>query len=398
MNAHEGREFSRDAKTLAKQVPVPSGSLPTARGAALRRAAGLLGALIVVVVAAVVLAAVIMNLRSAREKPGSPMPAVAATATPLASPSASNSAQIAFPDATLLAGTYGGMLYRIEAGRVSGAPVEVCHSQPVLALRVSPSGRSVLVICAGQSDGQAVVLDAATLAQRAGPLPVVAHDDVAAWAPDERSIALLQTGSCDPRAPVCSVRLVLWDLGSGRTRVILPDEPLTFNLRWTVLGLSVSFPQGRQRGTVLWDGQAWHEYSARRLWLADASGRALLVEAGAGSIGGQVWERDGGQERALTASITDTEWPLALDGDRAIVWREQPPGGVRELVIYRGQQVERTISVTGICLSAQQIDRWLLCTTGGRSALAYSLDANQFAREPIAGLNAFYVIAAVPKK
>jgi hypothetical protein len=388
MNTYEDRELAREIKTLAGQIPIPAGTVPQARGSTVARAVNLAGAM-VVLVAAVGVASAIANLRASQQD-GVGNPAASSSAPPTAP------VAIAFPETALLAGTSDGFVYRIEGGQISGAPVNVCNSQSVLGLRLSPTGRSVLVICWGRNDGQVMVLDSTTLARRAGPLPAMPRDDVAAWAPDELSIAVLQSGSCEPPAPVCSVHLVLWEIASGATRVIRPDETLTFNVRWTSLGLSVSFMQPPQPGTLVWDGQAWRSYSDRRLWIADTGGRALLVQAGAGSIGGQVWERQGTQERQLSVSPTDTEYPVALDGDRALVWRDQPPGGA--MVIYRGQQIERIVPVQGLCSSAQLVDRWLICGDSGSAALAYSLDSNQFARQPITGLNRFNVLIPVPKK
>jgi hypothetical protein len=177
--------------------------------------------------------------------------------------------------------------------------------------------------------------------------------------------------------------------------VIRPDEPLTYNVQWTALGLSVSFPRPNQ-GTYVWDAHTWARYSEHALGLADASGRALLVDAPIGSFGGRVWERENGQEGQLTASLTDNEYPLALDGDRAIVWRETPFTNNGVFVVYRGQREEREVS-GGTCLAAQQIDRWLVCTTSGSAALAYSLDANALVQKPITGLARFYTLVALPK-
>jgi hypothetical protein len=230
---------------------------------------------------------------------------------------------------------------------------------------------------------------------RPGSQPVVPRDDVAAWAPDERSIALLQLGKCEPLAPVCSVHVSLWDLASGTTRTIRPDEGLTFNLRWTGAGLSVSLPQGALQGTLVWDGQSWTKYSPHRLWIVDASGNALLVEASTGSIGGKVWKRTAGQEQLLTVA-SNVEWPLGLDGDRSIVSRDAPPAvGV---VTYRPGQAERVVSAPSACLAAQLLDRWLICTNSGTAALAYSLDSNAVARQPITGLASFTALGALPKK
>jgi hypothetical protein len=223
--------------------------------------------------------------------------------------------------------------------------------------------------------------------------PVIPRDDVAAWAPDERSIALIQPGKCDPQVAVCLVHVALWDVASGTTRVIRPDEALTMNLRWTSAGLSVSIPQGALQGTLVWDGQAWTSYSPHRLWIVDASGNALLVEAPTGSIGGRVWKRVAGQEQLLTPG--GVEWPLGLDGDRSIVARDQPPAVA--VVTYRAGQTEQVLPAPGFCLAAQPWDRWLVCTTIGSAALAYSLDANSFARQQITGLSSFTALAALPK-
>jgi len=390
MNSYDDRELARELQALAVQIPVPEGSLPARRGSPLSRALTLAGAIAVLIVAIAVGAAV-NTLRSEKEN-SSP----ATTPTPsVASASPSPSAAIPFPDYSLIAGTIDGLVYRIEAGQVRGSPVDACHGQAVLALHLSSSARSVLVICGGTTQGQALVLDAATLAQRAGPLPVLPRPDVGAWAPDERSIALIQEGVCDPQAPVCSVHLILWDLASGSTRVIRPDEPLMGNVQWTVLGLSISFPRQSQIGTVIWDGQSWNRYSERALRVADASGRALLVEGPIGSFGGRVWEVIGGQEVALNTS--GSEYPLGLDGDRAIVWRETPFRNTNAVVVYRGQQEERQVAAEQFCIEAHQIDRWLICTTSGSAALAYSLDANVFAQQPITGLGRFNVLVALPR-
>lgn len=317
--------------------------------------------------------------------------AVTATATP--SPSV---ALVAFPDVTLVAGTSDGMLYRISGGHVVGSPVRACSggTATVLALRPAPSGQSVLVVCGGTTIGVAVLVDIPGMTVRSVSQPVIPRDDVAAWAPDERSIALIQPGKCDPPS-VCSVHVSLWDPASGATRVIRPDEPLTMNLRWTSAGLSVSIPQGPLQGTFVWDGQAWTSYSPHRLWIVDASGNALLVEAPTGSIGGRVWKRVAGQEQFLTVGAS-VEWPLGLDGDRSIVARDQAPGvGV---VTYSAGQAELVVPAPGFCLAAEPWDRWLICTTIGSAALAYSLDSNAFARQQITGLGSYTAIVALPKK
>jgi hypothetical protein len=317
--------------------------------------------------------------------------AVTATATP--SPSG---ALVAFPDVTLVAGA-DGMVYRISGGQVVGSPVRACSggTGTVLALRPAPSGQSVLVVCGGTNTGVAVLVDIPGMMVRSVSQSVIPRDDVAAWAPDERSIALIQPGKCDSGAPVCSVHVALWDVASGATQIIRPDEALTMNLRWTGAGLSVSLPQGALKGTLVWDGQAWTTYSPHRLWIADASGNALLVEAPSGSTGGQVWKRIGGLEQLLTVS-SNVEWPLGLDGDRSIVSRDQPPSV--GLVTYRAGQTERVVSAPGLCLAAQPWDRWLICTTSGSAALAYSLDSNAFARLQITGLGSYTALVPLPKK
>ena len=384
MNSYEDRELAREMQALAGQISVPAGSLRARSGSRIGRALTVAGA-VAVLVAAIAVGAAINNLRSQRDNSG-----VATTPSPSPSPSTG----IAFPDYTLIAGTSNGFLYKIDAGQVRGSPVDVCHGQAVLAMHVSSTARSVLVICGGRTEGQAVVIDSATLAQRAGPIPVLPRPDVGAWAPDERSIALLQEGICDPQAPVCSVHVLLWDLASGSTRVIRPDEPLTFNVQWTALGLSISLTQSPQSGTLIWNGQTWTQYSKHALWIADTNGRALLVEASTGNLFGRVWEANAGQEVALGTGAA--EFPLGLDGDRAIVWRETPFTNSGTIVVYRGQQEERQVPAD-LCLSAQQIDRWLVCTNSGAGALAYSLDANAFARQPITGLGRFFALVALPK-
>jgi hypothetical protein len=275
--------------------------------------------------------------------------------------------------------------------------MRVCVGGTVLAIRVAPSGQSALVICGGINAGLAVLIDIPGLVVR-GSQPIVAREDGAAWATDESSVALLQPGRCDPQAPVCAVHVALWDVKRGTTHVIRPDEALVMNLRWTSLGLSISIPQGPQQGTLIWDGQVWTTFSPHRLWLVDAAGTALLVDAQTGSTGGQVWKRVAGQEQPLTFAF-NVEYPLGLDGDRAIVFRDQPPTGT--VVIYRPGQAETLVTAPGLCLAAQPSGRWLICTTGGSAALAFSLDANAFAQQQIAGtgtgLGAFTALAALPK-
>ncbi len=392
MKSFEDRELARELQALAVQITVPAGRLHARRGTALGRALTVAGA-VAVLIAAVVVGAAINNARSAKDNAG-----VAATPTPAVTSTASPSAAIPFPDYSLIAGTINGLVYKVEGGQVRGSAADVCHGPPVLAMHLSSSARSVLVICGGATEGKAVVLDTATLAQRWGPIAVMPRMDVGAWAPDERSIALLQQGVCDPLAPVCSVHVLLWDLASGTTRVVRPDEPLTYNVQWTALGLSVSFPQPPHLGTYVWDGQTWTRYSEHALALADATGRALLVDGPLGSLGGRVWERENGQERQLTASLTDSEFPLALVDASAVVWRDGPglgPNG--PFVTYQGQQVTHTVPSQGFCLSAQQVDRWLICTNSGSPALAYSVDANAIALQPITGLARFNVLVALPK-
>ena len=71
--------------------------------------------------------------------------------------------------------------------------------------------------------------------------------------------------------------------------------------------------------------------------------------------------------------------------------------GFAQAAAERRQQEEREISAEHFCNAAQQIDRWLVCTTSASVALAYSLDANAFARQPITGLSKYNVLAALPK-
>ena len=106
-----------------------------------------------------------------------------------------------------------------------------------------------------------------------------------------------------------------------------------------------------------------------------------------------MWKRQGDTEVPLTASLTDSEYPLALDADTVVVWRDVPPGGA--LVIYRGQTVERVIATDGFCDAAQQVGRWVVCSSSGSAALAYSLDTGQIARQQIAGVNRFNALAVV---
>jgi hypothetical protein len=403
MKNDDDREISRELKALGGQIPVPSASLRARRGS-IRKAFVAIAVAVAAVILAVALGSAITRLRSSQENPASATgvssssptasaTAVTATATP--SPSV---ALVAFPDVTLVAGTSDGMVYRISGGTVVGSPVRACPggTGTVLALHPAPSGQSVLVVCGGTTTGVAVLVDIPGMTVRSVSQPVIPRDDVAAWAPDERSIALIQPGKCDPPS-VCSVHVSLWDLASGTTRVVRPDEPLTMNLRWTSAGLSVSIPQGGPplQGTFVWDGQAWTSYSPHRLWIVDASGNALLVEAPTGSIGGRVWKRVAGQEQFLTVGAS-VEWPLGLDGDRSIVARDQPPGV--SVVTYRAGQAELVVPAPGFCLAAQPWDRWLICTTIGSAALAYSLDSNAFARQQIAGLGSFTALAALPKK
>jgi hypothetical protein len=393
MKSYDDRELARELSALAGQIPVPSVQLRAHR----RQAAGgllTLAGVVAAVILALVLGTTLTYLRSSQENGAAATPLPSATATASPTPSAS-AAQVAFPDATLFAGTNSGMLYRISGGQVVGDSVRVCAiGESVLAIQPAPGGQSLLVICRGATVGHAVVVDAATMATRASQ-PVVERDDVAAWAPDGQSVALLQLGVCDPQAPVCSVHVSLWDVNRGTTRVIRPDEALTSNVRWTSVGLSVSLSQVPDQGTLVWDGQTWTSYSPHRLWIVDAAGNALLVDAPTGSTGGRVWKRVAGQEQVLTPA-GQTEWPLALDGDRAIVSRDRTPTSA--LVTYRGQQEARVVPAPAFCLAAQPWDRWLICTTSGSAALAYSLDSEAVARQPIAGVPSFSALAALPKK
>jgi hypothetical protein len=387
VKTYEDRELSEQMKALAGQISVPPGTLGRRQAVRWGRA---LPAMALVALLALVVAATITGLRAAREgsvvAPTTPTPTLSSAPT-----------TIAFPDLTLFAGTSNGFVSRVESGRVVGNPVEICPSRAVLVLQPSAGGRWLLVVCGGPPEGSVVVLDTTTLALRAGPMPVVSRDDVAAWSPDERSIALLQTGRCDPQAPVCAVHLSLWNLSDNSTTVIRADDTLMGDVRWTPLGLSVAFTQHLGMGTIVWDGQAWHDYAPQhRLRVADASGRALLVEAGTGNDGGRVWLREGGQERALTQSLTVTEYPLALDGPRALVWRDATAGPGGSIVIYNGARVDE-VALQGFCASAQQVGRWMVCTRSGSSALAFSLDTNQLTIQAISGLSRFNALAAIPR-
>ncbi len=395
MNEYEEDELARELKALAARIPVPPSALrsPNPIGARLRVVA--LGTLAVLF--AVAIAGTLPGLRTSPVGP--------AAATRLSSPSAtdgpvfappsglpSTNPPLSFPDVNLIAGTAVGTIYRVDRGQVVGS-AQVCGGEAVLAMRVSPSGRSVLVVCGGTPTGQAVVVDAVTLAVGPESQAVLSRDDVAAWAPDERSIALLQAAACAAQLPACPMHVSLWDLARGTTRVIRPDAPLTSNLRWTSAGLSVWVPQGSSEGTVIWDGQTWISYSPRLLWLADTSGNALLVEASPGSSGGRVWKRVGRDEHVLSAP-GDIEYPAALDGDRALVTREQPQAAV---VSYRGESVERVVPAPAACRAAQQWGRWLVCTTASSAVTVFSLDSNAFAVRAITGLASFSSLAVLPK-
>lgn len=391
MKSHDERELAREIQALAGRIAVPAGDLPRT-GRTFGGVMSLAG-VVALVITVVAVGGAISGLRAERDNAGA-----ATTATPtMASPSPSPTARVAFPDYALLAGTGDGFVYRIEAGQVRGSAVDACHGRSVLALRTSASARSVLVICGGiggRTEGQALVLDTATMGQRGGPVTVTPRFDVGAWAPDERSIALLQQGACEAQAPVCSVHVLLWDLASGATRVIRPDQPLVGNVQWTPLGLSVSVPEASRMATVIWDGQAWNPYSSHALRIADAGGRALLVEAGTGNWGGRVWWATRANEAPLTTS--GTAYPVGLDGDHTIVWRDEPaPNGT--MVVYRGLQQESVVPAEGYCGQAQQIERWLICIAAGSSALAYSLDSNAFATEAISGLAGYNVLVALPR-
>lgn len=65
-------------------------------------------------------------------------------------------------------------------------------------------------------------------------------------------------------------------------------------------------------------------------------------------MGGTVWLRTGAQEQVLTTSAV--EFPLGLDGDRAIVARDATP--LTPIVAYRGRRVERITQLAGMCLSS----------------------------------------------
>ncbi|TMG55231.1 MAG: hypothetical protein E6H89_00965 [Chloroflexi bacterium] len=143
----EDREFDREMKALASQISIPAGSLHGRSGTTLGRALTIAGAA-VVLVAAIAVGAAINNARSAKDNAG-----VAATPTPAVTPAESPS--IRFPDYSLIAGTINGFVYKVEAGQVRGSPVDVCHGQAVLAMHLSSSARSVLIICGGTTEGQA---------------------------------------------------------------------------------------------------------------------------------------------------------------------------------------------------------------------------------------------------
>jgi hypothetical protein len=184
----------------------------------------------------------------------------------------------------------------------------------------------------------------------------------------------------------------MWNIAQDRTRLIEAPAAPTSNVRWTSAGLSVSTPEGPLRGTLIWDGQTWSAYSPHTLWSADTSGTALLVEVAHGSTGGRVWKRIGNDERVLSAP-GQIEYPLALDGDRAFVMREQPVAFVH----YRGDVIERVVPAPAACRATQQWGRWLICTTGNSGAMAFSMDSDVIAVRAIAGLADFSSLAVLAK-
>lgn len=391
MNSYDERDLGRALKQLALQVKVPEAALRARRG----RASGVFAfaATITVLVAAVAVGGFLSqwHLRPPAATGDLQSPVATAVQSPLPSALPSSTARIPFPDATLLAGTSSGLVYKIEDGHTVGAAASVCGASSVLAIQAQPVGELAVVVCSGNPDGRAVLLDVSTMTVRSQSQLVVPRPDVAAWSPDGRSLALLQFGACDSRAPVCTVHVVSWDIASNNTRLIRPDEPLTFNLRWTPVGLSVSLPQGPDAGTWVWDGNIWSKYSSHFLWIADDA-QALLVDAPTGSLGGKVWIRSGSQEVMLAGS--GTNFPLALDGNIAVVAQDQPPATV--LDIYRGQRLEQTTTMSGQCLTGTTWGRWIICTSSGSAALAYSLDTRSAARLPLVGLPRFEVITPLP--
>ncbi|MDP9280601.1 MAG: hypothetical protein M3P38_00710 [Chloroflexota bacterium] len=400
MRSYDEHELARELSALAAQVPVPATALAESRFSP-RRGVFAVAAAAAAILLALALGAAITNLRSgqgpaaATGLPFSPQASPSPTSTPSPTATASPAPTAVFPDAPLLVGTPSGLVYQSKGGQSVAGPVRVCTGGSVLAIRPSPSGQLAVALCGGTTAGSAVLLDVASMSVRRSQ-PVVGRDDVAAWAPDERTVALLQTGSCDGQAPVCAVRVTLWDVASGTTRMIRPDQALVANLRWTSVGLSVSILQGQQQGTWVWDGQTWTTYSRLRLWIADGAGRALLVEADAGSTGGRVWKRVAGQEEILTFA-DGIEYPLALEGERAIVGRDRRPNGF-SVVSYRPGQAEDVVPAPGLCLAAQPWERWLICSNAGAAVLAYSLDANTFARQEILGVGGFSAVAPLPKR
>ena len=108
-----------------------------------------------------------------------------------------------------------------------------------------------------------------------------------------------------------------------------------------------------------------------------------------------VWERVSGGDRRLTPAGV-VEYPLAIAGERAIVGRELAAGMV--LVTYQDGLLERMVPLPARCTSAQLSERWLVCTSGGSVALAYSLDTDHITTQAIASVPAFTTLAVLPPR
>jgi hypothetical protein len=207
-------------------------------------------------------------------------------------------------------------------------------------------------------------------------LTLMPRDDVAAWSPDGRSIALLTA-----RAPGDRPRIVLFDLGSRQFRTVLDDAEAMSNVLWTAIGLTAHKRQPPDDGARVWDGRSsWDKFSAHIVIASDASGRTLLLEPRGMGSGGVLLLRLAGREVRLSpADAVETAIGLGPAGE-AIAWRIRGSGGA--IVVYENAVQVREAESQLICGSAEVRGAWAVCDPTLDRIQAYSVRANGFAIWP----------------
>ncbi|MGH2499558.1 MAG: hypothetical protein ACRDF0_05645 [Candidatus Limnocylindria bacterium] len=342
------------------------------------------GRRIALAVAGLVLAVSVGAVALTRQPDGS---AVGEGATGVLRPSTSEGRATAFPDVPLLAGTASGRIYRLSPSGVAAGPLELCGGRAVLAMRGAPSGNLALAVCdraRGSEGSDAFVIDVRSLAAQRIDVTVLPRNDVVAWSPDARKLAVIAPGACVALEPVCRARAVVYDIAAATATQIHPDEPRLADIRWTSSGISLYKPAaakaGGSAGTYLLSDGRWLWIAPDRL-VDEFADRAILRRVDAGvRERSSVVERSGGRERVLTPD-GESEWPLILLEDGSVAAWRLGEGTRGTLVVYREGAVVRARAGT-LAPVAQGTGAWIVARDIAGEIHAYSLGEDRFATWP----------------